>query len=254
MPVHDWTRVDSGIFHEFHTRWVTHIAEAINDGVLPPGYFANCEMIAQEIEGGKRTRVQPDGLVLKRSESLFDPAADAEGGVALLEVPPKARRIPVSFVPRPARHITIRHYHGHRVVALIEIVSPGNKDGVAHLGEFTPKVADSLLAGIHVCVVDLFPPGRHDPNGVHAVVQQHFAPVSYDPPPGEPLTVASYVGGPGKDAFLNHFAVGTALPAAPLFLTPQRYVTIPLEETYQLTWRRTPQPWRELVAGPDNEQ
>ena len=29
MPIHDWTRVDAGTFHAFHTAWVTHLSEML---------------------------------------------------------------------------------------------------------------------------------------------------------------------------------------------------------------------------------
>ena len=40
MPIHDWTRVDAGTFHAFHTAWVTHLSETMNGGLLPSGYYA----------------------------------------------------------------------------------------------------------------------------------------------------------------------------------------------------------------------
>jgi hypothetical protein len=39
MPVHDWTRVEAGIFHDFHTVWAVAIRNALNDGLLPKGYY-----------------------------------------------------------------------------------------------------------------------------------------------------------------------------------------------------------------------
>jgi hypothetical protein len=29
MPIHDWTRVDAGIFHDFHQSWVPEIARIV---------------------------------------------------------------------------------------------------------------------------------------------------------------------------------------------------------------------------------
>ena len=37
MPVHDWTKVDAGIFHDFHCAWIIHLKEALNEGLLPDG-------------------------------------------------------------------------------------------------------------------------------------------------------------------------------------------------------------------------
>src|SRR5271163_3297823 len=34
MPIHDWTRVDAGIFHDFHHSWIEEIKRALNRGHL----------------------------------------------------------------------------------------------------------------------------------------------------------------------------------------------------------------------------
>ena len=40
MPVHAWTRVTAGTFHDFHNAWITELRNALNGGVLPAGYYA----------------------------------------------------------------------------------------------------------------------------------------------------------------------------------------------------------------------
>ena len=40
VPIHDWTRVDAGIFHAFHHDWITELARALNRGLLPADYYA----------------------------------------------------------------------------------------------------------------------------------------------------------------------------------------------------------------------
>jgi hypothetical protein len=39
MPIHDWTHVPAGIHHFFHQRWISALADALNAGGLPEGYF-----------------------------------------------------------------------------------------------------------------------------------------------------------------------------------------------------------------------
>ena len=46
VPVHDWTRVDAGIFHDFHHEWISEIKRALNRGILAPPYYALAEQIA----------------------------------------------------------------------------------------------------------------------------------------------------------------------------------------------------------------
>ena len=43
MPIHDWTRVDAGIFHDFHLGWIAEIRHVLNGGLLPPNYYALAE-------------------------------------------------------------------------------------------------------------------------------------------------------------------------------------------------------------------
>ena len=46
-------------------------------------------------------------------------------------------------------------------MALLEIVSPANKDRARHVEDFAAKVVSALDCGVHVLVVDLFPPGPY---------------------------------------------------------------------------------------------
>jgi hypothetical protein len=35
MPIHDWTRVDAGMFHHFHQCWIGSITDVLNHRLLP---------------------------------------------------------------------------------------------------------------------------------------------------------------------------------------------------------------------------
>src|SRR5437763_968320 len=123
MPVHDWSRVDAGTFHGFHTAWLTHLSESLNGGRLPKGYYA-----LPEQHGG---RLIADGLTLHASPPVREPLPrPAAGGLALADAPPQVQhKRSVSAAARSRqRTLTIRHVSGHRIVALVEIVSPANKD------------------------------------------------------------------------------------------------------------------------------
>jgi hypothetical protein len=49
------------------------------------------------------------------------------------------------------------------------------------------------------------------------------------------------------DAYVEHVRVGSALPDMPLFLHPERYVSLPLEPSYELAYRGMPGFWREVL-------
>ena len=160
MGVHDWTRVDAGTFHDFHNSWIIHLKEALNEGLLPAGYYAMSEQHGR--------RVIADIMTLQAPVQL--PPLPSDGGIAVAEAPPRVRRIlsPSAAARTMRRTLTIRHVRQHRIVAIVEIVSPANRDRRDHVEEFAGKVEAALESGIHVVMVDLLPPGPHDPQGMQA--------------------------------------------------------------------------------------
>jgi hypothetical protein len=149
------------------------------------------------------------------------------------------------------RSLAIRHVSGHRLVALIEIVSPANKDRARHVGDLVDKAVSALSLGVHVLLVDLFPPGPHDPSGIHGCILECLG-QNGDPddiPDDGPLTMASYVAGRPVEIYLENLAVGEPLAEMPLFLRPDRYVNVPLEPTYQAAYRGMPAFWRDVLEG-----
>jgi hypothetical protein len=155
---------------------------------------------------------------------------------------------------RRGRHLVIRHISGHQVVALIEVVSPSNKDRKQHVRDLAEKVVRSLEAGVHVLLLDLLPPGPHDPGGLHGAVWAYFDSAAYQPPGDSPLTLVSYVwDGAEPEAYIEPIATGRPLPDRPLFLTAHRYVNVPLEATYQAAYRGMPQFWREILEQPPQQ-
>jgi hypothetical protein len=247
MPVHDWTRVEAGIFHAFHAAWVAGIQTSLNSGLLPTGYYA----LAEQHFG----RAIADVLTLHgrpTPENPFPSSPDA-GGTAVAEAPPRVRRRQTLEQPSLARRRTlaVRHVSGHRLIALLEIVSPSNKDRARTVEEFAAKAVSALDAGVHVLLVDLLPPGPNDPQGMHGVIRQRLddSDEPYDLPADEPLTLASYAAGLNVEIYLEHVAVGAVLPEMPLFLHSDRYINVPLEPTYQAAYVGMPAFWRDVLEG-----
>jgi hypothetical protein len=244
MPVHDWSRVDAGIYHHFHNTWTNELSLTLNNGLLPPDFYALTEQHA-----GKFV---VDLLTLHARPPVEEPPCPAAGGgLAVAEAPPKVRRtMPLSASNRLLqRTVTVRHVSGHRLIPMVEIVSPANKDRAAHVTELAEKIATALARGVHVLLVDLIQPGKHDPAGIHGAVCELFDTEPYDLPPNEPLTLAAYVGDSNPQAYIEHMAVGGALPEMPLFLHAERYVNLPLEQTYQTAFRGMPAFWRDVLEG-----
>src|SRR5262249_53820109 len=209
MPIHDWTRVDAGLFHDFHQDWTIELRRSLNAGRLPPGFVA---LVDQQM-GGPVPDVEEDAY---------------------------ARR---------ANRIRIQHRHGE-VVAVIEIVSPGTKTSRNALGAFVRKPADLIWQGIHLLVVDLFPPSDRDPQGIHKAIFDEIGDRPFELPADKPLTVAAYRAVPTKTAYVEPAAVGDDLPAMPIFLTEFDHVPAPLEETYRASWAVFPADFKELLETP----
>jgi Protein of unknown function (DUF4058) len=246
MPIHDWTRVDAGIFHDFHLAWIAEIRLSLNSGLLPSGYYALAEQVTGDFG--------PDVLTLKRPVygSL---SADSEpaGGVAVAQAPPKVRfhaQAEVDAYAAKAKTVVIRHRSRHQVIAIIEIVSPGNKNGQTEFAAFVHKADQALLAGVHLLIVDLFPPTARDPDGIHRAIWARDGDGDFVLPDDKPLTCVSYVGYPALEVYLDPVAVGDPLPDMPLFLTPRVYVPVPLEATYQAAWEGVPDFLRDILAAP----
>lgn len=67
MPIHDWTRVDAGVFHSFYLGWISMLKKPLNNGLLPPDYYALAEQVAVVSELEKP--VYQEWMVAIRHES-----------------------------------------------------------------------------------------------------------------------------------------------------------------------------------------
>ncbi|HTU93071.1 MAG TPA: DUF4058 family protein [Gemmataceae bacterium] len=248
MPIHDWTRVEDGIFHHFHHGWIEEIARALNRGLLPDNYYAMAEQRAVGYE--------PDVLTLHGGNNDADDSDDApvpaspEGG--LLLAPPKmlaTDEAEVDFYRRKAKNVTVRHVSGDRIVAMVEIVSPGNKSSYNRFRAFVEKSARLLERQIHLLVLDLHPPGPRDPQGIHGAIWDETTARPYHLPADKPLTLVSYECDLAIRTYVVNVAVGDVLPDMPLFLVPQGQVSVPLEPTYQIAYEAVPRRWRRVLEA-----
>lgn len=235
MPIHDWTRVDAGVFHHFHTGWLVRLGDILNERVLPEEYYALAEQTAGDIG--------PDVLTLERRGVEGTPDTNGSHGITALLTPPRVQKVfraRGDFYTRKQRRLTIRHRSGDRLVAVVEIVSPGNKASSGKLRRFVDKAVALLQKGVQLLVVDLFPPTRRDPQGIHGAIWAECDEEAYRAPEGKALTAAAYAVGEVLTAYVEPLAVGDPLPEMPLFLTGDEYIEVPLETCYQEAFRGLP--------------
>lgn len=242
MQIHDWKEAPGGLFHHFHQQWSATICNSLNAGLLPKGYYALIEQHAGA--------TVPDLLTLKLGSKSTAPPQRPRGGVAVAEVPPKTRIInrgsELDVYAAKANKLAIRDKLGE-LISIVEIVSPGNKHSRLAIRRFVDKGAELLRFGIHLLVIDLFPPGPRDPQGVHQLIWNELESDEIRLPRGKPLTLVSYCCGFPLTAFVEPIAIGGKLPEMPLFVDSDTYVPVPLAETYATTWKLCPEEFREMV-------
>jgi hypothetical protein len=193
----------------------------------------------------------PDVLTLETSEPDDHVGKGNGRGVGLLLAPPQAQlagQSDMEFYRRRQKLVAVRHVSGDHLVAVIEIVSPGNKSGRKVLAAFVANAAEFLDRQIHLLILDLQPPGPRDPHGIHAVIWEEITGQEYAPPADKPLTLASYETGLSLKAYVEPLAIGEVLKNMPLFLVPNQYIEMPLEKTYEAAFAVVPRRWqRELI-------
>lgn len=248
MPIHDWTRVTAGTWHAFHLSWIAEIQLALNGGLLPSDYYAQAEQIAGPYGPDVLTLQSNDFPAVSTNGSVGGTAST--GGIAVATAPPAARHMAeaeMNDYVLKRRTLVIRHASGDRIVALLEIVSPGNKSARHAIRSFVEKAVEAIYRGFHLLVIDLFPPTPRDPHGIHAAIWGEFSDQPLELPAAEPLTLAAYSSGPLKRAYVEPTAVGRSLLEMPLFLDPETYINVPLEATYMGAFRGVPRKWQQVL-------
>jgi hypothetical protein len=192
-PVRHW--------EAFHSRWASAIADALNEDLLPPDYFA-------------------------------EPETHAAGRAALV--------MPAVF-PGHFRVRVFRAEGGSTLVAAIELVSPANKDRAEQRTAFVTKCASYLYEGVGLIIVDvvtsrhanlhnelvgLMQPGHsYDFGDNGSLYAAAYRPVRR----GESEQI---------EVWPATLALGENLPTLPLFLAGDLCVPLDLEATYSEACRR----------------
>jgi len=243
MPMHDWTRVPAGIFHAFHHEWISEIGRTLNRGLLPSDYYALPE---QQAAG-----FGPD--VLTHQDQRAEEAKEQGGAVATaVQSRPTTRfmaETDAEFYRRKKSSIVVRHVSGDRIVAMVEIVSPGNKSTKHAFQAFVQKACELLENRIHLLIIDPLPPGPRDRNGVHAAIWGEVDEELFQLPVDKPLTLVAYECDLTTRAYIETAAVGDQLPDLPLYLAPHFNVPVPSETTYQTAFAVMPKRWREVLES-----
>jgi hypothetical protein len=115
MRIHDWSRVPSGLFHDFHQSWSIRIKDALNAGRLPKGVAA--------LVGERAGPFESDILSIETRKLRSPQNQSSNGGVATMAPPVTriVRRSTNEIYASRANRIVVRHHLG-RIIAVIEII------------------------------------------------------------------------------------------------------------------------------------
>ncbi len=257
MALHDWTRVPAGIYHHFHNAWITQLSDWLNSGSLPDDYYAVGEQRAGDIG--------PDVLTLRESrsddgasvsgDSGTPSAARGESLVAVIDRPPQVENVEeldseLAFYSSRQRQVSIRHVSGDELIAIIEIVSPANKHSRREIDKFVTRIAEAIDQGVHCMVLDPFPPGSADRDGIHVEISRTLGGEENRLVLGDQRNRAfsAYDAGQRK-AYIQSLGVDSPLPQMPLFLRTGQYINVDLDTTYQRAYQFFPRRFKNVLES-----
>ena len=245
MRIHDWSRVDDGTFHHFHHSWIEEIQRALNGGLLPSWLYALAEQQVSEFG--------PDVLALQVPDAGDGPDL-GDSSTGLLVAPPRVKMTvqgTQEFYAHRQKSVVLRHASDDRIVAIVEVVSPGNKSSRQRLEAFVRKACSLLHQGIHLLILDLHLPTRRAPEGIHGAIWSSISSGDddYRQPVDQPLTLVAYQSRlfAGVTAYIEPIAINDPLPEMPLYVSTEGYVSVPLQATYDRAFAALPRRWASVL-------
>jgi hypothetical protein len=154
---------DPGIWPDFHTTLCVELKRSLNR-ILPPGYMAKIDRYVWIHEPSAEDRIRlgkPDAYVAKNP----DRARQQENTVDTLEAP--ATIVLPAVRQEGNRYLKILDAKNHRVVTVLEILSPANKNAGIDREAYLMKRNEYYATGMNVIEIDLLRTGQRMPWGEH---------------------------------------------------------------------------------------
>jgi hypothetical protein len=227
FPHHHW--------ESFHSNWATRIADGIA-AALPPGF-----QVEEHIHAGPGIEI--DVATLEQDTAVDGGAAGAV--LATLAAPAYAPPAPDRTMPAVfPDNFEVRVFStaaGLTLVAVVELVSPGNKDRPAERRAFAAKCVSYLTQGVSLIVMDVVTSRRA--NLHNDLMRLLEAAPDMDFPDDVSLYAVAYRpvrrGDQDEiDLWRRPLALGAPLPTLPLRLTGDLFVAVDFEAAYQEACRR----------------
>lgn len=215
-------------WESFHARWANSIADALQQ-ILPPRYVS-------EIQIHLGSNVEADVAEFEHPPEPDESSPNGSGGVALQTWAPPAPPLTMAAEFPDEIEVQVRDMlNDARLVAVVELVSPGNKDRDGARRGFAAKCVAYLQRGIGLIVADIVTARRA--NLHNEVIRLLGTGEQYLLPEEASLySVAYRPARRGKENQIDLWPVGLAvggtLPLLPLALRGTRAVPVDLEKTY----------------------
>jgi hypothetical protein len=223
-------------WESFHSSWATRIADALTERWLPPNYIA-------EEHAHLGPAVEIDVATLERDAAPALP--EGEGAVAtrspVVWAPPVPDGILPAVFPDTFEVRILCTDTGPKLVAAIELISPGNKDRATERRAFAIKCASYLYQGISLILVDIV---THRRANLHNdVLRVMEAADALELGPDVSLYAVAYqpLRRDDKDeihVWRSPLALGQSLPTLPLGLRADLVIPVDLEAPYAEACRR----------------
>jgi hypothetical protein len=227
-PHHHW--------ESFHSNWATRIADTIA-AVLPADF-----QVEEHTHGGVGFEID---VATFRTETSPGDVAVAGAALATLAAPAYAPPVPDHTIPAAFPDtFEVRVFNttaGLTLVAVIELVSPGNKDRPAERLAFATKCASYLAQGVSLIVMDVVT--NRNANLHNEIVRVMEVSPDLHFPTDVKLYATAYrpaIRGQEEeiDIWMRPLALGAPLPTLPLRLTGDLFVPVDFESAYQEACRR----------------
>ena len=221
-------------WESFHTNWAGAIADALNEHLLPEGYFAE-----EHTHLGARVEIDVATYQELGGGSLA-PLGTATLPVKTWAPPAPALVLPAAY-PDTFQVLIFENEGGPRLVAAIELVSPSNKYRAAHAHAFAVKCASYLVQGISLIAIDIVTSRSGNLHNRLMDVLGHGEATHF--PDDAALYAAAYrpivrTENPQIELWMESLDLGRALPRLPLALNAETCLPLDLEETYTAACQR----------------
>jgi hypothetical protein len=219
----------------FHGGWPMVIVQQLDDK-LPARFVAE-----PRVHLG--SQIEVDIGALEHEESRGELLASEQGGVATAVWAPAEPTFAVETQLADVDEYEVKVYdveRGRRLVAAVEIISPGNKDRAESRNQFTAKCAALLRKGVSLVLVDLVTARHFNLYRELLDLVGERDPSLNEPPPA--IYAAACRWAPrGASRWLevwNHpLAIGSPLPRSHLWLTDDLAIPLDLEASYEKACR-----------------